>query len=244
MKINLKKSFKVLFLIGLILSFVSLFLDWYYFQVYSNGELIAAWNYNVFSDWTTIFSYSSTLNNEFKPDELMLPFIINYIYIGILLISTYGIFFKDVENEKDLIKLYPFSYIQIFLLILNCYYLFVFPVLYLIPNELYFPFLFIENASDGLLYYYCIGLGYCLQIIVFITIFPYTVFYHQTLIKFEIKENSPTKIINRFIKTQQADLDFDKLIAEEELKQKFEDIEINEFFNQESEIIDKEKIGI
>jgi hypothetical protein len=204
--------------------------------------LIASWSYNIFSEWTTVFSQNSTLNAEFRPDELVIPFIINVIYIGIILIAAYGIFFKDPENEKDLTKLYPFSYIQFFLLILNCYYLIIFPILYLIPNELYFPFLLVENITNGLFYYYCLGLGYCFQIIVFIMLFPYTIFYYQIIIKFELRENTPTKIIDRYIRNQQAPIDFDKLIAEEELKQKFEDLDIDDLFNHKSEIIDNERI--
>jgi hypothetical protein len=231
-----------MYLIGLFLAFVSIFLDWFYFQVYSDKILISSWSYNLFFEWSTIFSKASVLNAAFKPEELAIPFIINLIFFAIILISAYGIVFKDLENEKELTKLYPYSYIQFFLLILNCYYLFVFPVMYLIPNELYFPFLLIESTSDGFIYYYSIGLGYFLQIAVFILIFPYTLLFYQTIVKFEMEEHTPIKIIDRYIRYNQEYVDFDKLIAEEELKQKFHDLDINEFTTQESENITEKRM--
>jgi len=51
-------------LAGVILLFVSLFLEWYSFQVVDiNNELIVSWSYNLFSEWTTDFPRGATVND-------------------------------------------------------------------------------------------------------------------------------------------------------------------------------------
>jgi hypothetical protein len=51
-------------------------------------------------------------------------------------------------------------------------------------------------------------------------IFPYILFYYQTISTFEQEEHTIEKAIRRCIEEAQEPLDLDKFIAEEELKQK------------------------
>ena len=64
MNYSLKEIFRYLFLIGLVLLFTSLFLDWYYFQIILYGEVIASWSYNPLVGWYTLLSEDNILNTS------------------------------------------------------------------------------------------------------------------------------------------------------------------------------------
>ena len=224
MNSNVKKKFKILFILGLALLFASLFLEWYVFHVYnSNHTLIAYWSYNPLTGWSTIFSGNSTFNNLAKPEEIEMPLILTGLFMVILVISAFSVLFKDIESQNDLDRLYPYAYVNLFLIALNLFYIFAFPVFYLLPNKLYFPFLLIKDKELNITYYYSIGPGYLLQILGFIMIFPYCTFYYQTITRFKSKQHSPSKVIKKYVEHVQESLDLDKLIANEELKLKFID---------------------
>ena len=232
MKFDIYMKFRIIYQIGLVLLFVSLFLEWYIFQVYdSSGRLIAYWAYNPIIGWSTIFSEDSTTNYLFKPNTIQIPIIIIIIYILILILSTYSLLFKNVERITDIEKLYPYAYIHIFLLALVSFFLFIFPILYLIPNNLYFPFLQVKDNDIDVRYFYRIGSGYCLQIIGFIMIFPYSIFYYQTITKFKTQQDSSKKIVDNYIQQVKEIINFDQLIANEKIKLEFEG---NDFIELES----------
>ncbi|MFX1338949.1 MAG: hypothetical protein ACFFDK_10095 [Promethearchaeota archaeon] len=233
MSSNIKKKFKLLFILGLILLFASLFLEWYVLQVYNSSHtLIAYWSYNPLTGWSTIFSEGSTFNNIVKPEEIQMPLVLTGLFMVVLVISAFSAIFKDLESQGDLEKLYPYAYVNLFLIALNLYYIFAFPVFYLLPHKLYFPFLLVKDREMDVVYHYSIGAGYILQIIGFIMIFPYCTFYYNTIVRFISKEQSPDKIIKRYVQYIQENLDLDKLIANEELKLKFVDkpLDIKEDF--------------
>lgn len=234
MNSNIKKKFRILFLIGLVLLFASLFLEWYIFQVYnSNNVLIAYWSYNPLTEWSTIFSEDSTFNYLVKPEDIHMPLTLTGLFIVILLISAFSALFKDLESQQEIGKLYFYAYVNLFLITLNLFFIFAFPVLYLFPNDLYFPFLLIKDRDIDVTYHYSIGPGYLLQIVGFIMIFPYGVFYYQTITKFKSKEYSPKRFVNKYVQYVQEKIDLDKLITKEELKLKFPDnpLDIQEDLN-------------
>ena len=207
------------FIIGLILLLISLFLDWYVFQVFNKeGTLIASWVYNPFSEWS---SNSIFYDEQLKPNDLLIPFTINITMILVISLSAYGMIFKNLKHEDDLNKLYPFACINIFLLLLMGFYIFIFPIAYLLSNELYFPFLMLVNIESENTYYYSIGPGYILHVLAFGLIYPLSIFYYQTIVNFEIKRLSPAVLIENYITRVHEPINLDKFIAEEELKQKF-----------------------
>ncbi|MFX1480854.1 MAG: hypothetical protein ACFFCI_22440 [Promethearchaeota archaeon] len=223
MKARLIAKFKILFVIGLLCLIMSMFIDWYYIQVYnSGGDLIAIWSFNPFTEWTTIFSGGSGYDTLSHPSDLSIPFALNIVFIPVIIICGYTVLFKDIERQKNLESLYAYAYVNFFLLVLNIFYIFIFPVFYLLPHGYYFPYMLIEDSDTNFTYYYCVGPGYLLEIIAFMLIFPYALFYYQTLEKFKTKTFSPKKVINKYIETVQAPLDLDELIAKEELALKYQ----------------------
>jgi len=205
--------------------FVSLFLDWYVIQIYdSSNDLVAEWNYNPITEWNTEIS-----NERFTdPKDLLMPIALNVLFIGSVALSGYIVLFNDLEKiEKESKKIRNFdsfklySYILFFLIALNLYYIFAFPTFYLMSNKLYFPVLRRENVDLDITYYYFIGTGYVLQLIGFICVFPYAIFYYRTLEKFQKKDHAVSEVVRNYIQNVQEKIDFDKLIAQENLKEKY-----------------------
>lgn len=224
MKLDIYMKFRIICQFGLCLLFISLFLEWYVFQAFdSNNKLIAYWAYNPIFGWSTIFSEDSAINFLLKPSAIQIPIIITGIYILTLILSTYSLLFKDVERISEIEKLYPYAYTHIFLLALVSFFIFIFPILYLIPNNLYYPFLQVKDKDIDVIYFYSIGPGYCLQIIGFIMIFPYFIFYYQTITKFKSEQDSSKKFIDNYIQQVKEIVNFDQLIANEKIKLEFKD---------------------
>ncbi|GAH14221.1 unnamed protein product, partial [marine sediment metagenome] len=92
----------------------------------------------------------------------------------------------------------------------------IFPIIYLIPQELYFPSLVDINNDLAMKLSYSISYGYILQIIGFLLVFPYSLHYYLTVSQFEKQENTPENRISSYIENVQESIDFDKYIAEEE----------------------------
>ncbi len=207
--------FKNLFFVGLMVLFFSCFFDWYSFSmINSNGEMIMKWSYHLFFGWATPFSNSS-VNNEYQPESSLFPISINVVLIGLIIFSVYIVVFKNIENitsEKNKI-VYGYGIMALCILIL--YYISSFPW-YL--GELYYPAINIDDLESGSTFIYTIELGYILQVLAFPMIFAYTLYYLMTAIKFEKEESAPEKIVHDLVLNVQEELDFDKLIAKEELK--------------------------
>ena len=230
---ELKSSLKVASLMGLILIFISLFLDWYNFQIFNlNGNILANWTYNIFSEWST---NDNMYYEQFEPNNLSIPVILNILIIIVIFVTAFGMIFRSIESVEELNKLYPFAYTNLFLLLLIGFYIFIFPIVYLLSNDLYFPFLMLRDIELEVVFFFCVGPGYLLQLLAFGLTFPHAIFYYQTIVKFEIERHSPVKVIEKYITQVQEPLDLDKFIAEEELTQKYEVIASNEENNQVKE---------
>ncbi|MFX1345781.1 MAG: hypothetical protein ACFFBC_15560 [Promethearchaeota archaeon] len=209
---------KLMLILGVILLFVSLFLEWYSFQVVDlNNELIASWSYNLFFEWTTEFPSGITVNEEYRPLNLRVPFYFNILFIITLVLSVGVIISRDNHESKTLTNTRYYSYIFGFLLIFTIFYVVLFPSFYLYPNKLYFPVVVNVDSELGITKNYSIGTGYILQLIGFILIFPYSLFYILSSSTQERSRHLPEIQIEKIIGEIQEPVDIDEYIAEEEL---------------------------
>ena len=222
MSIRIIGGFKLSFLIGLILLFLSPFMEWYSYQIFTlEYELVVSWKFNIFLEWSTSLFPNTPFNEVLRPENLAIPLVINVLLFVSIILSGYVILFKNIERVESLHKFTPYSYILGFLLLLNLFYIIIFPVMYLLPHGLYFPFLQIVDYDSRFIYFLMCSQGYILQCIAFPLIFPYSIFYFKTISTFQQKERTPETIITKIIEKAQEPIDLDKLIAQEELKQKF-----------------------
>lgn len=216
MKASLPICFKIVFLAGITLLFVSLFVDWYLFQVFDNGILVASWEYNILFEWTTKFPSGITVNESHRPGNLNIPLAVHFLFIGLIIFTVYTVFFKDLERSENLIGLKSYSLGFLILLVLILFYIVIFPVAYLFPNELYFPSLLDNNIDLAMEFSYSISYGYVLQLVGFLLVFPYSLHYYHTITSFEKQENTDERKIASYIEGVQESVDLDRYIAEEE----------------------------
>lgn len=207
--------FKISFLIGLILLFLSFFVQWYTFQAYTmNYELVVSWKYNILREWSTLVS-DSQFNEALQPTNLSIPLPLNIIFICSIILSGYVILFKDVEQTQSIANYRPYSYILGMTLILNIFYIVIFPLMYLVPQQLYFPFVQIANYNENLIFLFYFDVGYIFHLVAFLLIFPFTLFYFRIVNTFYNEQKSPENRVKTLVQEAQEPLDLDKLIAQE-----------------------------
>ncbi len=216
---NLKSYFKTLYIIGIFISFLSLFFEWYSFQARSlDGELVVFWNFHIILGWDTIFSPDAWFNEAFRPRGEQFPIIIPIIYIIIMIIAMYSILFIDLEHPNNFEKAKIYSYIHIFLLLFGGFFICVIPIYYWFSQELFFPYIIFNDFELEVIFEYSVGLGYLLQSIAFTFILPYSFYYYYTTTHFEKRDVTLESALQNIISQVQESIDFDKLIAEERLK--------------------------
>ncbi len=216
MKTDIAFFSKIIFLAGIVLLFISLFLDWYGIQVFDmNDTLISSWDYNIFFEWTTEFPEVLSINDYYKPESLNVPIILTILFIIVLGACIYIILFRDIESSGNLKLQKSLSFIFLFLLLLIGFYIVVFPIMYLFPNYLYFPSITNFNFDLQTFQIYTISFGYILQLIGFVLVFPYALHYYLAANELGKAEQTPELMIERYIKRTQTPLDIDKYIAEE-----------------------------
>ncbi len=216
MKTETTFYFKIIFLIGIIFLFVSLFLEWYQIDIFDlNNVLISSWNYTIFFEWKTEFLSGIFFNDIYRPVNLEVPMILNIIFIIVLMVSVYILLFKEINLSENILLQKRLSFIFLFLLTLTVYYIVVFPIMYLFPHNLYFPFITNFDLELQITQFHMIGSGYILQLVGFVMIFPYALHYSLVANELAKKDQIPEIRINQYIKHTQTPLDIDKYIAEE-----------------------------
>jgi len=219
MNINFKSNYKIIFVIGLLFGFASVFLDWYYFQgVNDSGEIEMYWVYSVLFDWSTTFSQDDFLNDFYKPKNASMPVAIIIAFLVVLCLSAYSVLFLDAERKDNLPKLKKIGFVNLSLVTLIGFFVLIYPLYFLLPNGLYYPFLEYYNYELEITLCYSIGPGYFLQLISFACTFPYAMFNYSVINTFEKEQSSVENKINQYIGGIRENLDLDKLIAREEIK--------------------------
>jgi len=209
---------KLALLGGLTLLFISLFMEWYSFQVGDiNNEIIASWSYNLFIEWTTDFPSGVTINEDYKPPNLRIPLIIEILFVAVLILVAIVVLIGNIGDTNNFKFRGYYSYSFVFLLVLTMFYIVIFPAVYLYSNQLYFPVLTNIDTDLNNTFYYSIGIGYILHLFGFILIFPYSLYFIVTSNSIERNRFKPEIQIEELIQNVQESLDLDEIIAEEEL---------------------------
>lgn len=219
MSINIKSSYKIIFLIGLLFSLASVFLDWYYLQgVLDSGATIMSWIYNALFGWGTPFTEENLFNANYQPQNATMPAVIVIVFIIAVFLSAYSALFHDLEKGDNLVKVKRFGFVTLSLVTLVGFFVLVFPLFFLLPNGLYYPFMVYYDYELELTLYYSLGPGYWLQVISFGCLFPYALFNQSVVSTFEKEQSTPEKMVNAYITNSKESFDLDRLIAQEEFE--------------------------
>jgi hypothetical protein len=174
------------------------------------------WLYNALFDWSTPFSEGALFNEVYQPKNATMPIAIVITFIITIFLSAYSVLFHDVEREDNLPKVRKYNFVNFSLLTFIGFFVLFFPLFFLLPNDLYYPFLLFYDYDLEVTFYYSIGPGYLFQLISFVFIFPYALFNHSVISNFDKEQSSAENTINRYIDSVRDKLDLDKLIAREE----------------------------
>ena len=220
MSFKIRFSLRIFHIIGLTLGFISLFVDWYYFQA-ANGasELYIDWAYHLFMGWYSPTELDNSIHNEFRPITGEIPIYITVLFIIFLAFSVYTVCIKDAESST-LSPLGTYAFSNLGYILILVFYVLIFPILYLLPNGEHwsaswgvYPYVLWNNSN---LNFICIvGPGYFLQMCALMCSIPYTLNYYHIIRTYE--EESSINSLQSKLKEIQTDLDLDKLIAEEEI---------------------------
>jgi hypothetical protein len=215
---ELKTYFKFIFMFGICMASVSLFFQWYTFQAFSwEGEQVVLWEFHLFLGWTTPFSSEAWFNTAYQPENISFPLIINFIYLGIMILSLYAGLAINLEDASQLKKAKKYGYIHLSTLLLSAYYICIVPVYFFLFQELYFPYL-IFSDPEFIVIHYTVSQGYWLQFFAFGCIFPYTLYFAITTTRFERAPKPLEQKISEILKNVQIPIDFHQLIAEERIE--------------------------
>lgn len=215
--------FTILAIIGLIVLFFSLFLDWYSFQIVNNdGDLVVQWNYNLLTGWATMLD--SDVNIMFRPADIALPVIIPIVFMGLIMLTGYLLIVRPLDQAPpEQLEAQKYGvYGMLLLLIFSGFFIVIFPIMYLLPEGLYFPFIIFSETDWEVTYHYSMGVGYWVHVIGFVLVFPKCIFDYQTLQSFKGEDDSPEAWAHDLLAQHTDAIDFDKLISEEQLKTRLE----------------------
>ncbi|MFW9828878.1 MAG: hypothetical protein ACFFEY_14910 [Candidatus Thorarchaeota archaeon] len=202
---------RMMFIIGIIIAGGFLFFDWYIFQAFDDkGNLIVYWSFNPIFSWYTIFASGSIFNELYTPTADSLPFIIIVCFLICLAFASIGLIYKTPNRLV--------SYINMFTLLLVVIFIVVYPIIYLLPYKYYFPNISLYDPYLGVIFQYSINIGYIMEVISFIFLFPYTILYYRTVTSIRQNSQSSEEILVKYIHKIQEPLDLDRYIQEEELE--------------------------
>lgn len=217
MKFHLKSAnlLKLIFIIGLLTTFVSLFLEWFFVEVRNeSGQLLLESAHTILNGWITIECLESSFLDQYIPQTNIMPPMMCLLQVFLIVGSIVIALFRNPETTTKLETTKSNSYFYLSTTFMIILMITVFPFIILFPDELYFPGMITENIDFSVAIYQEIGLGYLLQCLGFILTFPYSFFCYKIATNFE----QQSKIPNRHFQLQQVreSINLDQLIAEED----------------------------
>lgn len=206
--------FKILFIIGLGVIIISLFLDWYIYS-YSIDSYFISWSFNLFDGWRCLTEQTSVIPALL---DMNLMYLMIYLFLFVILTAVFVYFcFNSTLFEKKSYfeKIKSLSYIFLLFLLYNAFILISF-FNSLIEAYLYFPFLELVVIPENSKTIYSLGTGFYFNIISFVLIFPYSVFVFT--IPYKFKREAPEISIDETVKENSEQIDLDKIIQEVRIK--------------------------
>ena len=206
---------KLFFIIGILFTFVSLFLEWFFVEVRNEvGQKLLENIYEILNGWFTIKYLESSLLDQYIPQNNMISPMMSFIQVFLLVGSIVIALFRNPETVFNLETTKSNSYFFLSTTFMTIFMITASPITILFPNEFFFPGMVLENADISISIYQGIGLGYVFQCLGFILMFPYSFFCFKVATTFE----QHSKIPNKSIQLQQVkeSINLDQLIAEED----------------------------
>ena len=218
MKIHKKSAdlLKLFFIIGLLFTFVSLFLEWFFVEIRNEtGQKLLESAHTILNGWLTIEYLESSLLDQYIPQNNMMSPMMSVIQVFLLVGSIVIALFRNHETVSNLETTKSNSYFFLSTTFMTILMITVFPFTILFPNDFFFPGMVLENADLSITMSQGIGFGYIFQCLGFILTFPYSFFCYKVATTFEHHSKIPNKSIQ--LKRVKESVNLDQLIAEEDV---------------------------
>jgi hypothetical protein len=203
--------YRILFILGGILVFMSCFIGWYYVKVVNEeGQLVLECSYHLFLGWNVVDHIYPGALSELYPKTRPMSNEFLFFYIGIIVVSVYAALFKGSTKSKKPQKSKYTAYFLLTAIILVLVMISYFSFGIIFKDEMHVPALMINDQSYEIVLHQSIGMGFILHLIAFLFMFPLTWFHFRMNAQFEIiKEDQVSQSDSK------VTLNLDQLIAEE-----------------------------
>jgi len=206
---------KLFFIIGLLFTFVSLFLEWFFVEVRNEaGQKLLESAHTILNGWFTIEYLESSLLDQYIPQNNMMSPMMSFIQVFLIVGSIVIALFRNPETASNLETTKSNSYFFLSTTFMTILMITTFPFTILFPNEFFFPGMVLENADLSIIIYQGIGIGYIFQCLGFILTFPYSIFCYRVATTFEQHSKIPNKNVQ--LQRVKESVNLDQLIAEED----------------------------
>ncbi len=206
---------KLCFIVGLLFTFVSLFLEWYIVDVFNeSGQKLVENTHAILNGWVTIKYLENSVLNQYIPKNTMMSPMLTLIQVFMIVGSIIIALFKNPETASNLETTKSNAYFFLTTSFMITLMITTFPFTILFPNDLFFPGMVLNNMGLSIIINEEIGIGYILQCMGFILTFPYAFFCYKVATTFQQQSKVPNKRVQ--MQRVKKSVNLDQLIAEED----------------------------
>jgi hypothetical protein len=214
---NTVRNYKILFIIGIITSFVSLFLNWFQVSITNlDGQVLFKDSFSFIFGWSTPQGTLNPLLNKYYPIRFSIPNLLTITYLILIAGSVFIVLFRNIEKSRDFERSKYNAYFLLALCLMISLVLIIFPTYYLLPNGLFFPGVMFEDIVLEVNVTHQVGIGYYGQAVSFTFMIPHSLFCYQTSKWFEMEIKDPIRQKQSQIEELEHSLDIRGIIADEE----------------------------
>jgi len=205
------RLYRLIFILGGIIAFLSCFIEWYSVEIINDeGQIVLDCTYNLYMGWKIVDRiYPGALEMLYpKSPPMAIEFL--FFYLGIIIISIYVALFKCSPKLQNPQKSKYATYFLLISIIMSLVLIIYFCFGIVFEYGMHMPVLVINDQSYEVIIHQNIGIGFVLNLISFIFLFPLAWFQFRMNAQFEMVKHDQKAEIDTKI-----NLNLDRLIAEE-----------------------------
>lgn len=207
------RIYRIMFILGGIIAFISCFIEWYHIEVLTEaGQVVLECSYNLFMGWEITDRIYLGALDMFYPESPSIAIEFLFLHLGITIISALLAIFKGSLTLQDSQKSKPAIYLLLANTMMTLVMVLYFSVELFFKNGMHVPTLVINDQILEVVIHQRIGMGYILHLVSFMFLFSFAWFRFRMSVHFEMVKEEGTQ--NDAI----ICLNLDRLIAEENIR--------------------------
>jgi hypothetical protein len=205
------KLYRIMFILGGFIAFISCFIEWYYVEVINEeGQIVLDCSYNLYMGWKIVDRIYLGALGMFYPKSPPMAIEFLFFYLGIIVISIYIALFKGSPKLQNPQKSKYTAHFLLSSIIMSLVLISYFCFGIVFEYGMHIPVLVINDQSYEVIIHQNIGIGFVLNLVSFIFLFPLAWFQFRMNAQFEMVKDDQKSEFDAII-----NLNLDRLIAEE-----------------------------